>query len=489
MGKLFAKIQIGGKSERNFGRVYERIDQYLLSQSSISNANAFAATKTITRDQRRRLEERFVRIRSSGNSFEPRVLDTLEQYLEFASDLDVARLRPLAFAERFGLKPDEVVEACLLAAREGALILLWDILCPTCRIPSDVKETLKGLADHGHCEACNADYELDFAKSIELIFRAHPEIRTAETKTYCVGGPAFSSHVVAQIRLQADERLNLQLRLNDGQYRLRGPQLPYVIDFRVAPTGRVGRWEIDLARPIAKQDVPTIRGGEQVLSLFNSHSDPRQIRIERLASRADALTAADAARLPAFRDWFPDEVLSPGQMVSLTTVTLLGCQIASASELYAALSDQAACSYILKHLQSMASIVSSHSGCVIKTMNDGLNTVFPSTHHAIAAASEIAHASAAWDVTIRQAIHQGSAIVATINDRLDYFGETPQFLEELLYRSLPNELWISDRSWNDSSLVSALEKDWTVRMESPIGNWPKFNILGATIRPAEPSGS
>ncbi len=489
MGKLFAKIQIGGKSERNFGRVYERIDQYLLSQSSISNANAFAATKTITRDQRRRLEERFVRIRSSGNSFEPRVLDTLEQYLEFASDLDVARLRPLAFAERFGLKPDEVVEACLLAAREGALILLWDILCPTCRIPSDVKETLKGLADHGHCEACNADYELDFAKSIELIFRAHPEIRTAETKTYCVGGPAFSSHVVAQIRLQADERLNLQLRLNDGQYRLRGPQLPYVIDFRVAPTGRVGRWEIDLARPIAKQDVPTIRGGEQVLSLFNSHSDPRQIRIERLASRADALTAADAARLPAFRDWFPDEVLSPGQMVSLTTVTLLGCQIASASELYAALSDQAACSYILKHLQSMASIVSSHSGCVIKTMNDGLNTVFPSTHHAIAAASEIAHASAAWDVTIRQAIHQGSAIVATINDRLDYFGETPQFLEELLYRSLPNELWISDRSWNDSSLVSALEKDWTVRMESPIGNWPKFNILGAAIRPAEPSGS
>ncbi len=483
LGKLFAKFQIGNKSERNFGRVYEKIDEYLQSQSRSTVSNAFTASKTITREQRRRLNERFVRIRSIDNTIDPKVLDTLEQYLEFASDLDVARLRPLAFAERFGLKSDEVVEACLLAAREGALILLWDILCPTCRIPSDVKETLKGLADHGHCEACNADYELDFAKSIELIFRAHPEVRAAETRTYCVGGPAFSSHVVAQVRLQADERLNVQLCMNDGQYRLRGPQLPYVVDFRVAPSGQVGRWDVDLARPVAKQDIPTLRSGEQVLSLFNSNADPRQVRIERLASRADALTAADAARLPAFREWFPDEVLSPGQMVSLTTVTLLGCQIASAAELYSALSDQAACSHILKHLQNMANIVSANSGCVIKTMNDGLNTVFPNTSHAIAAATQISKLSLEWDVSIRQAIHQGSAIVATINDRLDYFGETPQYLEELLHRSLPNELWMSDRSWNDENIGSALEQHWSVQMELPLPNWPKWNIMRATREP------
>ena len=483
MGKLFAHFQIGKKSERNFGRLYEKIDEYLQSNSKNSLAsNAFVTSKAITREQKRRLSERFARIRSSAPAIDPKVLDTLEQYLELASDLEVARLRPLAFAERFAFKPDEVVETCLLAAREGALVLLWDILCPTCRIPSDVKETLKGLADHGHCEACNVDYELDFAKSIELIFRAHPEVRVAETRTYCVGGPAFSSHVVAQVRLQADERLNLQLRLSDGQYRLRGPQLPYVFDFRVAPSGLTGRWDFDLARPLAKHDTPTLRSGEQVLSFMNSHPDPRQIRIERLASRVDALTAADAARLPAFRDWFPDEVLSPGQMVSLTTVTLLGCQIANAVQLYASLSDQAACSQILKHLQSMASIVSSHNGCVIKTMNDGLNTVFPNTRTAIDAATQIAKSSLEWNVSIKQAIHQGSAIVATINDRLDYFGETPQFLEELLNRSVPNELWMSDQSWNDSNVSTTLEQFWTVQMEPPLSSWPKWNVVRATNR-------
>ena len=479
MGKLFARFQIGNKSERNFGRVYEKIDEYLLSNSTSPTSNAYVATKAMTREQKRRLSERFARVRTSAQAIDPKVLDTLEQYLEFASDLDVARLRPLAFADRFGLKPEEVVEVCLLAAREGALILLWDILCPTCRIPSDVKETLKGLADHGHCQACNADYELDFAQSIELIFRTHPEIRVSETKMYCVGGPAFSSHVVAQVRLQADERLNLQLSLSDGQYRLRGPQLPYVVDFRVAASGRVGRWDVDLSRPVAKQSVPTLRSGEQVLSLLNSHPDPRQIRIERLASRADALTAADAARLPAFRDWFPDEVLSPGQMVSLTTVTLLGCKIADAIQLYASLSDQAACSQILKHLQSMARIIASNNGCVIKTMNDGLNTVFPNTSSAVAAATQIAKSSAFWGVSIRQAIHQGSAIVATINDRLDYFGETPQYHEELLRCSMPNELWMSDQSWNESNVATSLQEDWTVQMEPPLSSWPKWNIVRA----------
>ena len=480
MGKCFARFQIGNKSERNFGRVYEKIDEYLQSNSNSSIvSNAFAASKTMTREQKRRLSERFSRVRSSAQTIDPRVLDTLEQYFEFASDLEVARLRPLAFAERFGLKPAEVVEVFLLAAREGVLILLWDILCPTCRIPSDVKETLKGLGDHGHCEACNADYELDFAQSIELIFRAHPEVRVSETRTYCVGGPAFSAHVVAQVRLRADERLNLQLRMSDGQYRLRGPQLPYVVDFRVAPSGRVGRWDVELARPVAKHDIPTLRSGEQVLSILNSHSDPRQIRIERLASRADALTAADAARLPVFREWFPDEVLSPGRMVSLTTVTLLGCQIANAVHLYASLSDQAACSQILRHLQNMASIVASNGGCVVKTMSDGLNTVFPSTCNAIAAATQIAKSSVEWNISIKQAIHQGSAIVATINDRLDYFGETPQFLEELLQRSLTNELWMSDQSWNDSNVSSTLQRFWEVQMEPPLANWPKWSIMRA----------
>ncbi|MEQ1828207.1 MAG: DUF5939 domain-containing protein, partial [Pirellula sp.] len=478
LGKLFAKFQIGAKSERNFGRVYEKIDAYLQSNSmSNATANPFSVSKPMTREQKRRLSERMGRVRAAANHIAPEVLDTLEQFVEYASDLDVARLRPLAFAERFGLDKQQTVQACLLAAREGVLVLLWDILCPTCRIPSDVQETLKSLADHGHCEACNADYELDFSQSIELIFRAHVEVRTSETRTYCIGGPAFSSHVVAQIRLEPDERLTESLALGDGQYRLRGPQLPFVIDFRVSQNSRVSRWDVDLTKPPSQANIPILRSGEQVFCFLNNHVAPRQIRIERLASRADALTAAEAARIPAFREWFPDEVLSPGQMLSLTTVTLMNCQIANVGELYAAQSDQAACSQLLRHLQAIAAIVNQHAGCVIKSMNDGLNTVFPSVARALQAAKEISEASVDWSVRIVSAIHQGSAIVATINDRLDYFGHTPQFVDDLLRRSIAGEICVSDESWNESGLNELFGRNWTVEMRTPLTGWPKWHIV------------
>ena len=81
------------------------------------------------------------------------------------------------------------------------------------------------------------DFELDFANSIEMIFRAAPEIRDVEVQTYCIGGPAFSAHAVAQSRIAVGERFEMELGLVEGLYRIRGPQLPFAVDFRVSPRG------------------------------------------------------------------------------------------------------------------------------------------------------------------------------------------------------------------------------------------------------------
>ena len=42
-------------------------------------------------------------------------------------------------------------------------MLSWDLLCPLCRSPSDVKDTLKQLREHGRSEACGVDFALDFS--------------------------------------------------------------------------------------------------------------------------------------------------------------------------------------------------------------------------------------------------------------------------------------------------------------------------------------
>src|SRR5262249_22723482 len=156
------------------------------------------------------------------------------------------RIRPLALARRLDLGADAVVTGCLHAAQLGLVVLLWDILCPICRVPSEIKETLRELRGHGKCAACNLDFELDFANSVELIFRAHSQIRTSELATYCVAGPGRMPHVAAQVRLAAGERLALELALPEGAYRLGGPQLGFAVTFRVQPGAPAGRWEVSL---------------------------------------------------------------------------------------------------------------------------------------------------------------------------------------------------------------------------------------------------
>ena len=119
-------------------------------------------------------------------------------------------------------------------AHLGLLELHWDLLCPVCRISCEITDTLRAIADHAHCEACNLDFQLDFARSIELIFRVHPEIREADLGVYCVGGPAHSPHVLAQIRVAPEwNASSWSWSWPPVTYRVRGPQLPWSLDFQV----------------------------------------------------------------------------------------------------------------------------------------------------------------------------------------------------------------------------------------------------------------
>ena len=209
--------------------------------------------------RRHRLDRLLDRLADRG--VDAAVVERLGEYLARGSVQEIARIRPLALADRFGLDPDQVVAACLHGAREGLLELHWDLLCPVCRISCQVTDTLRAIAEHAHCEACHLDFQLDFANSIELIFRVHPEIREADLGTYCVGGPAHSPHVPAQVRVAPRERIELELELSEGSYRLRGPQLPWTLDFPVRGIDRTPPLgDRPVARPDRRRAPPACRG-------------------------------------------------------------------------------------------------------------------------------------------------------------------------------------------------------------------------------------
>ena len=443
LGRWLAKWELGRKSPRAFIRVYQGIDKYLnLGTARDTTADAFGKGSILPPTRKSQLQQRLERLREQR--IEPTVVETLGQFLEHASDLEVARIRPLAFAEQFRLERKDVVTACLAGAREGLLVLLWDILCPSCRIPADVQETLAALKDHGYCPACDLRYEIDFANSVEMIFRAHPELRAVETRTYCIGGPAFSAHVVAQTRLAAGERFALELNLGDGIYRVRGPQLPFTVDLRVSPQGVVGRWDLSLHRPPLRDSIPVLKPGSQVITLVNDTPRDLQVRLERTAGRQLAFTAADASALAIFREMFPDQILSPGQIVSVTTVTLFLAQIHQAAALYEKLGDGPAFGQIRAELTRLDEIVRKNGGAVVKTVGEGIVATFTEPVAALRAGIELQSRRANESLPLQVAIHRGPAMVTTLNDRLDYFGGTANRVRELLGSAGPSELLLTE---------------------------------------------
>lgn len=429
LGKQIARLQLDKKSKANFGRAYQQIDDYIShSQFSQADRDPFIGRTELRPGQLQKLQSRLERLRAL--KIDPLVIDTLAQFLEHASDLEVARIRPIAFAERFNLNPNQVINACLEGTRLGIFSLLWDIMCPSCRIPADIQETLSAIKDHGFCEACNLNFGIDLANSVELIFRVHPEIREVVTATYCIGGPAWSRHVVAQVRLAAGERFACDLNLSEGAYIVRGPQMPFIINFRVGHDEGMRRVELSLARPPSDSRIQ-LPVGSQVIHLCNDSAIDQQVRIERTADRHDALSAANASAMALFRELFPGEVLSSDQIVSVAHITVMRVKIHGSQGLYETLGDGPAFSQIRKSLDLILRIVKANSGAVVKTVGEGVLASFSDPKSAVMAAIGLVQSTLNDELQISVAIHSGSAMVATLDERIDYFGKTLKTLDQL----------------------------------------------------------
>jgi serine/threonine protein kinase/class 3 adenylate cyclase len=459
LGRTAVAIEIGIRSKRALDRVYRRIDAAVTGRLGRgAAADPFEPPSGLPASRRRRLDLLLEKLAASG--VDATVVEPLGDLIAQGSDQEVARIRPMAVARRLGLASEPFVAACLHGAREGLLVLLWDILCPICRIPSEVKETLRAIRQHGRCEACHADFELDFANSVEMIFRAHPAIRDVELGTFCVGGPVHSPHVAAQARVAAGETIELGLALTDGSYRLRGPQLPYSVVLRVHPAAPTTRVHIDLLRARGAEVPHQMRPGSQVLALANMADRELVVRVERTAPRDDALTAARAASLPLFRQLFPGEILSPGQLINVATVTLLVTELADAANLYSKLGDTRAFAIIHEHFRLLADRMAREGGAVIKTVGDGVVASFTDPLSAVRAGLDLQSVLRSCDITrqleLQVGIHRGAALAATINDRLDYFGTTMKLAMELAKAAHPCEIVLSDDVANDPLVAELL---------------------------------
>eukprot|EP00913_Durusdinium_trenchii_P005664 g5282.t1 len=323
-GRLLSAFEIGFRTRRGFDKVYRHIDDWL--QKTAANdtpRGAFDPPQPLSRRQWQRLEAGLRELHARG--VPESLTEKLGDYLAESSPQEVAQLRPVVLARQLQLMADDLLTACLHGARTGLLSLAWDILCPLCRVSSAMHDTLRAVADHMYCPACDLDFALDPAESIELVFRIHESIREVDTQTYCIGGPAHLPHVVAQLRIAPGERTRLKLSLAAGQYAIRvtGRETADRVSLFSGAAADRADW---CYSALGKTDGFDLKPGEQQIVLQNDSEQEIVVRLERSANRGEAIVAAQALLLPLFRELFPDEVVTAERLREIPQLTLLAAK-------------------------------------------------------------------------------------------------------------------------------------------------------------------
>ncbi len=446
LGRAAAAVEIGVKVRRGLGRVYKRIDAVAQARRKADSKRGvvrgqfldpFEPPAKMRRASDARLDQLTVALVAAGGDAE--VAEHLADYLRHASPQALGRIRPIPWARARGLDPDVVLSTFLLASTQGLLTFLWDILCPSCRVPASIEKSLEALRQHGHCDACDLDFELDLARSVELVFRSHDDVREPDLGVYCIGGPGHSPHVVAQVRLRQGERFDLDLDLDEGVYQIVGRQVAERHRFRVHAAAMLTSWDLPLRAGLAAEIPRSLSIGRQHIRLVNDHAHDVVVRVERVGERADAVTAADAACHPLFRELFPGELLAPSQLVGLSNAALVMVELAD--ELFAADSEQTGYRALMDLQALVTDAAGAEGGALVKLHGAGVLAVFTGRVAALRAALGVMRRAD----SIRAAVHSGPTMMTTINQRLDYFGRTVHVAGHLLASANAGDLVFSEQ--------------------------------------------
>ncbi len=406
--------------------------------------------------RRARVERLVEQIEASGRGHG--LARRLADHVLGAQEVDLARIRPLRLARDWAVPARQAIELCLESARAGLLALRWDLLCPRCRIGKAPVAGLDELPAGAHCGTCNISYDRDFTRNVEVSFTPAATVRPIEAGEYCLFGPMSTPHIWAQITLEPGERRALEADLPPGSYRARtlepGPETDFEIGARGAPAVAVTDGDVSLG--------PPAQAG--TLSLENGDRRRRTVVVEELHWIRDALTAERVTALQAFRDLFSDQVLRPGDEVSIERVAIMFTDLRGSTALYESIGDAAAYRLVREHFAFLTGIVRANNGAVVKTIGDAIMAVFADPGEAFQAALDIQLKIAAFNraeqdrgLIVKLGLHLGPCIAVTLNERLDYFGTTVNMAARLQAQSEGSDIVVSKAAAADPALAPVLE--------------------------------
>jgi class 3 adenylate cyclase len=134
--------------------------------------------------------------------------------------------------------------------------------------------------------------------------------------------------------------------------------------------------------------------------------------------------------------------------------TILLTDLKGSTQLYQQIGDLNAYALVREHYGILSHAVSNQHGAVVKTIGDAIMASFDRPVDAVAAALEMLRELRAMNQTsvhgpllLKVGIHRGAAIAVTLNDRVDYFGQTVNIASRVQGSAGGDELYLSEEMY------------------------------------------
>lgn len=405
------------------------------------------------------------------SSLDRAIVAALLRHLAEAADDEVVRMQPLALGAGWRTDPHETLRVFLHATRAGVLSLVWELICPNCRVPKEEAESLTEVTSRFHCDTCGIAYDATFDRYVELRFRCHPGIRPAQTQVYCFGGPYTAPHILVQHLLWPGESRELTLPLAAETYRIRTLRRNRASLLTPGPAPATGgSAQVTIAYTDAgwERAEQAFAPGPVTLRWTNRSDRLVGVVLERLRWDEWAVTAARVTTLQEFRDLFGSEVLTPGQEIGVESVTILFSDLKESTRLYEEAGDAPAYGHVRRHFDFIKERVVRRQGAVVKTIGDAVMAVFHQPAEALRCGLDIQrdlpvfNNAARGDGTplvVKLGLHHGPAIAINANGRLDYFGRTVNIASRVLRESRGGDVVLARELVEEPQVAAALVEE------------------------------
>jgi class 3 adenylate cyclase len=164
------------------------------------------------------------------------------------------------------------------------------------------------------------------------------------------------------------------------------------------------------------------------------------------------LSGARLLASQTFRDCFRSEVIRATEGIAVRNVTLLFTDLKGSTALYERIGDLNAYMMVQRHFDHLQAVTARHQGAVTKTIGDAVMAAFLSPANAVEAAIEMREAVEQLnrdrpqrDFVLKIGLHNGAAIAVTLNDRLDYFGQTVNIAARVQALADGDEIWMTEQ--------------------------------------------